>query len=49
MDNALKEHGNISAKDLDLIPIIDTPEEVVKVITDFYGNSANQLKPNYQL
>ena len=34
---------------MDLIPIVDTPEEVVKIITDFYGASPNELKPNYQL
>jgi len=49
VETMLNEHGNISAKDLDLIPLVDTPEEVVKVITDFYGDTSNQLKPNYQL
>jgi len=49
INTVLKEFGNISEKDLDLIPIVDTPEEVVKVISDFYGDAGNQLKPNYQL
>lgn len=45
----LEQHGNISAQDLDLIPVVDKIEEVVNIITDFYGASPNQLKPNYQL
>ena len=49
VSTVLKEFGNISEKDLDLIPIVDTPEEVVKAISDFYGDAANQIKPNYQL
>lgn len=48
-DVMLAQHGNISPGDLDLIPIVDTKEEVVKIITDYYGASPNQLKPNYQL
>jgi uncharacterized protein (TIGR00730 family) len=46
----LGEFGNISAKDLDLIPIVDSPEEIVKIITDYYSDqSENKLEPNYQL
>jgi len=46
----LGEFGNISAKDLDLIPIVDSPEEIVKIIADFYDDkSDNKLEPNYQL
>ena len=46
----LGEQKNISASDLDLMPIIDDPEEVVKYISDFYaGDGKNQLKPNYEL
>jgi len=42
----LGEFGNISAKDLDLIPIVDSPE----IITDFYSeHSDNILEPNFQL
>ncbi len=45
----LDQQGNISPDDMDLIPIVDTPEEIVKIITDFYGASPNELKPNFQL
>lgn len=46
----LGEFGNISAKDLDLIPIVDSAEDVVKIITEFYGDqSNNKLEPNYSL
>ncbi len=45
----LDKFGNISPGDIDLIPIVDDIDEVVKIISDFYGASANELKPNYQL
>lgn len=44
----LEEHGNISPKDLDLIPITDDPDEVVKIILDFYS-SDHQLEVNLDL
>ena len=39
-----KEH-NISIGDLDLISVVDTPDEAVNVITDFYDKYL--LKPNF--
>jgi hypothetical protein len=39
-----KEH-NISAGDMDLFHIVDTPEEAAKIIDDFYQNY--KLKPNF--
>lgn len=39
------EYGNISAKDLDLINIVETPTEAVKVIDEFY--SKYLLSPNF--
>ncbi|MBT8230133.1 MAG: TIGR00730 family Rossman fold protein [Bacteroidia bacterium] len=43
-------HGNISEKDLILMPVVDTTDEVVQIINDFYGESTEyELKPNYQL
>ena len=46
----LDEFGNISPKDLELIPIVDTPEEVINIINDFYGDSTqHRLEPNYSL
>lgn len=39
------EYGNISAKDLDLINLVETPTEAVKVIDEFY--SKYLLSPNF--
>jgi len=41
---------NISAKDLDLIPIVDTPEEVLTIIKAYYDSEGKgELEPNYML
>ncbi len=45
----LEKHGNISAKDMDLIPVVDKPQEVVDIITDFYSDTSHKLKPNYEM
>ncbi len=46
----LEKANNISAKDLDLIPITDDPEEVVKIVSEFYcEGSDHTLTPNYEL
>jgi len=45
----LDQFSSISADDIDLIPIVDSVEDIVDIISDFYGASANELKPNYQL
>lgn len=44
-NTVLGEERNISPDDLNLITIVDTPEEAVKVITDFYDKYL--LKPNF--
>lgn len=41
----LKEHQNISEKDLDLIQLVDTAEEAVAVINNFY--SSYVYTPNF--
>jgi uncharacterized protein (TIGR00730 family) len=41
----LNEEQNINPEDLDLVTIVDTPEEAVKAIDDFY--SKYLLKPNF--
>lgn len=49
-ETMLEEHGNISAKDLDLMPITDDPQEVVDIINNFYKDDpTHQLKPNLEL
>ena len=41
----LAEENNISPEDLDLIQIVDTAEEAVKMINDYYKD--HNLKPNF--
>ncbi len=49
-DVMLEQFNNISANDLNLIPITDDPDEVVKIINDFYNDDkSNTLEPNYEL
>lgn len=43
----LEENGNISPKDLDLIPIMDDVEEIVKTINEHYTHSV--LRPNFRM
>lgn len=43
--NTLLTEKNISAKDIDLIHVVDTSEEVVEILNDFYRNS--ELSPNF--
>lgn len=47
----LEQFNNISEKDLDLIPIIDDPDEVIEYIKSFYdgSDSVHSIKPNYEL
>ena len=42
-----REASNINPEDLDLMPIVDTPDEVIRIINDFYAQS--ELQPNYEL
>jgi len=44
-DVMLAKEKNISVEDLDLINIVDTPEEAVEIINDFYNKYT--LKPNF--
>ena len=41
----LDSFGNISAKDMDLIHLVDTPDEVIDVLNKFYDEY--QLSPNF--
>lgn len=42
----LHKFQNISPEDIDLLQVVDTPEEVVNILEKFY-NSDNQLRPNF--
>ena len=41
----LEANQNISAKDLDLIHLVDTPEEVITILDNFYDK--DNLSPNF--
>jgi hypothetical protein len=41
----LNKFNNISPKDLDLFHIVDSPEEVLLILDDFYKES--RLSPNF--
>jgi len=47
----LEKHQNISPGDLDLLPITDDLDEVLKIIDDFYVTEGHKgaLEPNYTL
>ncbi len=45
----LEEAHNISPKDLDLLPIVDEPKEVIDLINAFYERREDGLIPNYTL
>ncbi len=45
----LEKEKNINKIDLELIPIMDDPDEVVQYINDFYAQADEQLSPNYTL
>ncbi len=51
MKNVMYEQfGNINEKDLDLIPVVDTAEDAVNFICDYYrGGDGGELSPNYDL
>ncbi len=43
----LEQNATISPKDLDLIPIVDEVEDIVKIINEHYTHSL--LRPNYRM
>lgn len=45
----LEQAGNISPEDLDLLPIVDDPKEVIELINAFYERQEDGLQPNYTL
>lgn len=46
----LETHATISAKDLDLIPIMDDPQEVLNYINHWYSDDKNhKIEPNYTM
>ena len=45
----LEQAHNISPDDMDLLPIVDTPEEVATIINNFYDKEDSALTPNFEL
>lgn len=39
----------VSQKDMDLIPVTDDIDEVIKIINDYYSDKQHLLQPNYQM
>ena len=48
-ETMLKTFNNVSPKDLDLMPITNEVDEIIRYITDFYSLEEGSLKPNYEL
>ena len=45
----LERENNINRADLDLLPIMDDPDDIVKYINEFYAERDGLLSPNYTL
>jgi uncharacterized protein (TIGR00730 family) len=45
----LEKEKNINPIDLELMPVTDDPEEVVRIINGFYAEKSSELGPNYEL
>jgi len=45
----LEKAHNISPDDMDLIPIVDTPEEVAQIINKYYDTEGSSFEPNFEL
>lgn len=45
----LDKYGNISPKDMDMLPITDDVDEVVQIVEDFYDKGKHTIEPNYDM
>ena len=43
----LGQNANISSDDINLFKVVDTVDEVIKEIDDFYKDESHELKPNF--
>ena len=43
--NTLLEHGNISPEDLEMVHVVDTEDEVLSILNNFYNK--NNFSPNF--
>ena len=44
-----EKEQTIAMDDMNLIPVVDTPEEVLAIIKAFYDEKGHNLEPNYKL
>jgi uncharacterized protein (TIGR00730 family) len=44
-ETMLEKENNISSEDMDFMQVVDTPQEAVGIINEFYNN--NKLRPNF--
>jgi uncharacterized protein (TIGR00730 family) len=50
LQTMIREHEYVSQEDLELMPVVDTPDEVVEIILNFYeGESSKGLRPTFEL
>lgn len=49
VDVMLKKFKNINEPDLDLMPTIDEPDDIVAYINKFYSEGESSFSPNYEL
>jgi uncharacterized protein (TIGR00730 family) len=50
VQNSLSEEfKTVSPKDMDLIPVTDSIDEVVNIINEFYADKQHLLQPNYEM
>lgn len=45
----LEQEQNINPEDIDLLPVTDDPQEVIRIINETYAENNEMLKPNYEL
>jgi uncharacterized protein (TIGR00730 family) len=45
----MEKENNINKEDLNLLPILDEPDDVVTYINNFYADRDDLLSPNYTL
>jgi len=45
----MEKESNINKEDLNLLPILDEPDDVVTYINNFYADRDDLLSPNYTL
>ncbi len=43
------EFKTVSPKDMDLVPVTDDIEEVIRIVNEFYADKKHLLQPNYEM